>query len=342
MTGSQQAGLSPNYDPTLLYGTGDDGALGTNGVPFTLIMTRSMQFTEVWVTPGSTIITNNYALFVSIRLRVDGTIQNNGGNGQDAIGVTFNPTGRTNGGAGGGATNGTLAVTSLQQGATGREPFKQPDPATSSTLAMFTSVPNVNGLYPSGLLQMDLYQGGNANTTFPQGSMIGGGTAGSVTGLPPLANINLLNAMSFPIRYDGNIWLTPFTLTGGMGGAAGYSANPEYVAAAGGGGGGVIFIAAAEFYSDSAIPTGILSAQGGNAGRNASTTDVSGGGGGGGLIIVKTTTPYAQWGIADVRVNGGSPQNQNFGPGSPSNQPVAFGQPGYVLFSFIHPLVHDD
>jgi hypothetical protein len=48
-TGSSPMGPSPPFDPGYLYGSGGDGDYGTDGVPYTLLLTRDMQFSTLIV-----------------------------------------------------------------------------------------------------------------------------------------------------------------------------------------------------------------------------------------------------------------------------------------------------
>lgn len=326
-TGIGPPGPSPIFETGYLYGPGSDGDFGLDGEPYSLILSRNMYYQNLWIPQGATIRSNNFGIYVAKRLRLDGTVECNGGNGQNAWAPT-GATGSSNGGAGAGAPTGSLAM--VVRGATGLQPFKLPDTGPASMYALKTTGLNINGYYPSGLLQTDLYRGGDANTQQPLDSGIGGSMAGEVTAMPALSAVNILNCVSFPTQWVVGD-LTPLPLTAGSGGGAGYSANPLIVAAGGGGGGGIVFIAAAEIYTDSPTPTGVISARGGNSGRNASVYDSSGGGGGGGLIMIKTTTPFAQWGIATFDTSGGSPSSTNYGPGSPIDQPEAFGKPGQLV-----------
>jgi hypothetical protein len=274
------------------------------------------------------IMTNGYRLIIQNELQNYGTISCDGGNGEPAALTSDTPT--TTGGTAGGTAGGQGTMTRGGFGGMGMPYAQFPSSGDNVVYSFETNGPNENDFYPTPLPQVNLYAGGDASTTFPLGDPSqGGGVGGSSTvTLTVSERLNVWNSIHSTIQWP--VGCTPLPVSGGGGGGAGFSNNTLYTAASGGGGAGVVQIAAARIVHQAGSPTGTISARGGNAGANASVTDVSGGGGGGGAIFMKTTTPFDQWGQL-LLVNGGSPMNLNHGSGSPVNQPEAFGQPGQVL-----------
>lgn len=316
-----------------LYGSGADGDLVLT--PFQILdITRIMYYRNLTVPATAVIRGNGHTIYVSERLICDGTISCDGQNGQNAV-LTINSTG-TQGGPGGGGV--IAAATTLGIGGAGGNGYdfapNLTSPGMNATGVFLTTTNNINGYYPfPGLAQTNLYAGGDASTTLPVGSATGGGPGGSAFPLSDDTRQTIMNSVTWPVSWPSD-YAAPFPQMGGAGGGSGYSSTSLYTAAAGGGGGGILAICAGRFETTITNPadfTGRLFARGGNAGSNASIYDVSGGGGGGGLILVKTPTPFQLWGILLVDVAGGSPNNLNWGPGSPANQPIAFGQPGQLI-----------
>jgi hypothetical protein len=329
------AGVQPYVETGFLYGPQTDGDFVVNVLTF--VLTRDMYFRNLTVPISGRITTNGYRIFVSQQLTLDGTIQNNGQDGSAAFNGTVSATEFGTGGFGGGFLNGNNGGTlnGGAQGGNGSNFFVQGvNPGGNSSAAVFTIGPNVNFFYPGGLSQTGLYNGGDNTTTFPNGGPNAGGGPGLATGADPTTVLAVLNASIWPIVWPTNQITVPFPISGGAGGGSGvvdWPANPAIVAAGGGGGGGILVIAAAVIFSTANPPTGVITANGGNGGPNIATNNVSGAGGGGGLILIRTTSPPATWNIAGVSALGGAPQNQNFGPGSPTNQPEAFGSDGQII-----------
>ncbi len=331
------AGSQPYVETGFLYGPQTDGDFIANNLTMTL--TRDMFYRNLTVPVGATIITNGYRIFVSQQLQLDGTIQNNGQDGTDAFAFS-DPSMVGTGGFGGSYLAGNAGGT-VNGGANGGNGSNGairglPQAGGNSLAAIKTNGPNVNFFYPGGLAQGGLYAGGDASTTMPSGGWpIGGGAGGTVIQASSTTTLAALNGATWPILWPTlNAMVTPFAISAGAGGGSGegnWDNVPNVTAAGGGGGGGIVVICAAVIFSPTNPPTGQIQANGGNAGTNSTIYDVSGGGGAGGLILIRTTSPPVTWGIAGVSAIGGAPQNLNYGPGSPPNMAIAFGNDGQII-----------
>jgi hypothetical protein len=317
------------FDPAFGYGPGTDGDLIVNGI---FGLQRDRFQTNLLVAASGNIQTNGFRLYVQNTLENYGRISCDGSNGRSAVITEDAPTGNQGGSGGGGTDAQTTTLGIGGQGGMGFPYAHLPATGGASPFALFTNFPNVNDVYPLGLPQVNLYGGGDASTTFPLGSTQGGGKGGQVIPIATtFTKLSIINGMNTPVVWP--FGATPFPLSGGSGGGSGYSNTSLYTAASGAGGGGIVYIAANRILHRSGFPIGVISARGGNGGANASVNDVGGAGGAGGLIVVKTPTPFSLWGQT-INLTGGSPNNINYGSGSPTNQPEAFGQPGQIIINY--------
>ena len=320
-TGATGATGSVAYVQTgFLYGSGFDSDIVVNSIT---TLTRDLFARDITVLPLCELRSNGYRIFASRELRNSGTVSANGINGTDAFTVFF--PGQTNSGS---VNNNTGFCYGGSKGGDGHVGSLQPGVGDPSLYAMYTNSPNINFYYPppTGLGQGQLYYSGNGNSSVPQGSATGAGYYSVATGFKQTLSQAVINAAFSPIIYDKSVFgLIP--LSGGAGGAAGFSTNSNIAASAGPSGGGVLIISAATINSPNGL--GRLTANGGSAGKNLSVADSSGSGAGGGLILVKSATPASQWNMK-IEASGGAPQNQPF-LGGPVNLPDQFGQPGQII-----------
>ncbi len=325
------AGVYSVVETGSAYGSGSDGDFT---VPLVFTMTRDYFFRNLILPNQHIIFSRGFRIFCSETFsNRGGFIVNSGSPGANARPLAF--VGEVNTGGEGGAT-GVLGGGAT--GGYGQGPFIPSLDGQNATGAIFLNANNINAVYTGpGLIQNQLYGGGNASTTFPSSCNTGGGGPGLAFGIQNENVSMLLNALTWPVLYNNDVAgvmnLSPLnSFCYAAGGGAGYSNNPNVLAAGGGGGGGMIVLACARM--DTTIPetfTGGIFADGGDAGANSGIQDVSGGGGGGGVIVIQTTTPYSLWPNKILSVKGGKPQNLNHGPGSPQNQLIAYGQPGQIF-----------
>lgn len=279
-------------------GDGSDGAVtldGANTYSFfsksgsTYTLQRDVFLTTLVVNSGSILEANGYRLFCKTSAQIDGTLRNNGGNG----------------GNGSGAVGGTAGAASA-----------------SGTL--------IGG--SAGVA-------GNGNTNSPfvgsNGTSISpsiGASGGSTTGFTATTGGTATATKQFPRTAAFATWLietgsTVQALKGGASGASasGNAAGGGVTAASGGsgGGGGLVFLATPTITIGA---SGLIQANGGNAGTSVQagggSASGSGGGGGGCVVLIYATLTNS----GSITANGGTGA-----AGVGSGNAGGNGSNGYVL-----------
>lgn len=260
-----------------IFGDGSDGVL-VYSAPSTML-TNDIFAESVTVNSGSTLITHGYRVFARQFINNNGTIHNNGGDGE--MGPVPIPRGGTGGYAGtilGGGDGGNPTTTAPGDG--------QPSFFALSTGGiMITTGPNN-------------FLGGYDTSVDPAT----GGLPGDVDPNTADENLTVLGTLINPIRLPtggvANIQ-TQILLSGGSGGASPVVLGPS-MHNSGGGGAGIVFLASRQIQGN-----GTVSAKGGNAGTpSGSVGSADAGGGGGGLVIIRTLNDLSTWTIS---VAGGLP-----------------------------------
>ncbi len=289
------------------YGTGSDGnvvADGVNAIPgatlsgSTYTMTADVNYANFTVNSGVIVATAGFRLVCSGLLLNNGTIEDDGQDGQTPS------EGVSNGGLGapatslGGGTNGGVGATGIASG-------------TAGVSSAATTVP---GTTSGG--------GGDGGAAGGQGASDGGSqqTVATTSTLEPFAVFH-----SWMVRGSS---ITPKTIVGGCGGGGGSSNNAGGIGGGGGGGGGIMLIAA--FFI---INNGSIHSNGGAGFDGAGVAAAGGGGGGqGGAVYVYTRTlgnravsgaqgngflPMGVGSVAAVGGLGGAARDGGSLPGSP-------------------------
>lgn len=286
------------------FGKGEDGNVTLPGGFSSL--TRDMYYNILNVPTGATLLTMGYRIFCKSSITVNGTISNDGGNGQDGGGTTSLPGGP--GGPAGSFYGGGAGANTLNVG-------NAPQPAGNSIAAVSTgyiSYTNPTGLNFSGGLQQNANPGDD-------------GIPGAVIQNDNVANLIALQAAINPFKnsFPPGDPAGAIPLSGGSGGAGGPFISPTasgIVKPSGAGGGGVVAI-----ISPLLLGSGFVTAKGGIGGSLVDgLTILYSGGGGGGLIIVSTIVNQSN--IQFVVDGGASPGSSQFIPEKGS------GWPGRVIF----------
>lgn len=236
-----------------IFGNGSDGDVTISA---NTDLTRDMFYNNLTINAGVTLNAKGYRIFVKNTLINNGTIRNNGLNGDGHAGG-----GRISGYLGGGASGGKGTGQSLGDAAEGS-----------------SANPGLGGAGGKG---------GDGNWRF--GEM--GGTV-----IPPSADIFSLIGHALMGGYIKTApdKATPANIMGGAGGGGGganFSDPSLGTGGGGGGGGGVVFIAAKTIST-----VGTIQAIGGNGASGTfyySVGGAGGGGGGGGVIILLYNTKAA-------------------------------------------------
>lgn len=278
--GIQAAPTVSSGEYTNNFGDGSNGAVvldGTNtyatlfsksGSTYTLL--KDVFLTTLQVNSGVILEAAGFRIFASTSINNDGTIRNNGGNGTNGSGTTGGTAGAAS--ASGSFLGGVAGVNGA--GTTG---------ASFSGNNGTASNPSVGG------------NGGNAGNFFTART---GGVATPTKQYPR-------SAMTAALLIE-----TGSTIQSVRGGASGASGSGnaagggvEGASGGSGGGGGIVFLASP---SITVSASGVIQANGGNAGNSSQTgggnVDGSGGGGGGCVILVYVLLTDS----GSITANGGS------------------------------------
>lgn len=277
------------------FGDGHDGPFVVPST--TYLLTSTMYWQNLTVPAGRTLITQGHIVHAKEFILNNGTISNNGSDGQ-GYPVT-SPAGGA-GGAGsrfiGGGAGGTPTTGAPADGIGSSFVFSTGD-------VMLPTGPNNN------------FVGGYDDRV----SASTGGLPGPIITNSASDNLRILQAAVGPIDYPiGGVSSINglFELSGGSGGASPVT-RADTQQNAGGGGAGIVCLA-----TPLLLGNGVVSANGGNAGPLAPvpSSAAGAGGGGGGLVIIHTLHNGGSW---TVTANGGL-------SGLPNG--TANGKPGRVVF----------
>lgn len=323
---------SVNYSDrssTFLFGSGIDGIVRVTG---TLVLTRAMQYLDLFVAKGANLQTNGYDIRCARSCFVDGdasdvgVISNNGSSARNSVagaeevsssvpgGTPGAPFGTCFGGGAGGAGfyNGGQGVGNTLHAA--GSPSTQLVPAVPTPLpASYYSLGGAGGnggdcFYAggSGALPSAPSSSGGWSSIF---TLVTGGVIGEIS-----------NSGSFQL------------VGGGAGGGSGACLNSGTVGILprsgwGGGGGGVIRILSPEI-----TVYGRIEAKGGNGGNTFAYAAGGGGGGGGVVILGCSVITYRTSQDEQIRVDGGLPGTgyTQSGPGVGGNMPKS-GSSGRII-----------
>lgn len=295
------------------FGNGSDGASTTGAGTYAL--TKDYYFTDLVVSTSTTINTGGYRIFASNSIRINGTVQNNGGDGGNG-GIGANTSLQTGGTAGsaGAASGGGFFISGLagKIGRAGGDGGAGGAANAGSAGGTGTAGAGAyNGLGSSGVAGGS---GGLAGSASGAGGAAGAvGTAGS--------KVDVYS----PSIYFDYVYFTAFGATttkfavsassgsGGSGGGGGASVPSGGAGGGGSGGsggqGGVVGL-----FSPTVTVFGTVKSQGGNGGNGAkggqaycfsSALGGGGGGGGGGSggqggVIIVVSSRYSNHGTVSV------------------------------------------
>jgi hypothetical protein len=266
----------------LFFGDGSDGDVTIVG---TVTLARDMNYRNLTVPSGATLITNGYRILATGVVRNAGTIHCDGGAGGDGTyspsypkaGYTYssNPAvGAVPFGPGGGAGLVGRRLGGGRDGGYGSWQWYDPGNGTSYFAASAGTTVG-NGLGGAG------GTGANYGTANTNGNRGLGGTVSAPTGTL-LFDVSSMFGLFGLVLNNSSTLVTFNGGAGGGGGGFGVSIGSNFTSqsGSGGGGGGVVVIVA-----EVLVNTGTISARGGKGG-NGAVYGGPGGGGGGGVVAL--------------------------------------------------------
>ncbi len=229
----------PSDISSQVYGDGSDGNVR---ITTDTTLSRDMYYENLTIDPSYTVTTSGYRVFVSDTCKVYGTIENNGGSGGNASGLTP-------------GSGGSPAVSNSVGG---------------STAGTNGGLPITMAVSPTAVTGEGGKGGNGGNNTFTQGRTAPSVTVAKFRTISPHLIRNLDNF----IQGGGGG-------AGGTGSIAYYTAEPVS-GGGGGGGGGVIFIWAKHLVVHSNASIKANGGDGGDGAIDSSDSEGGGGGGSGG------------------------------------------------------------
>ena len=270
---------SGGYTPGITYaGAFGDGSNGDVTISATTTLTSDMNYNNLTINSGVSLLTSNFRVFIKGTLTNNGTISVNGGNASGKTGGVAVSAGTLLGG-GSGANGGGLGVAGAG-GAGGGIVF-----VAAKNVALQGTIESKGGIGGNAASASSNTAGSNGTTISRSllqsgtggngGNSSGnsGGTGGSITTSSKMSmgSVSLLTSM-----FDGVA-----QLAGGAGGASGgeYGAGPSSGGGGGGQGGIIVFI------YNTMVSSGTTNVSGGTFGTGFGSGGLSGTAGSSGLVI---------------------------------------------------------